>query len=275
MIGLAHDDFPELRNLLLDVPFNTLFARSVIEDRVEGQVWVDRRRAPSLAHIVHPYGMSLLLAQGRLDDLDGFAKHAIGLRRAGQALWMQVHPQRIASQLDRLFDTDRASAAATPDDSWIRRYTRTNFRFDPSRYFAAREATTRLPGDCALRPMRAEEFVLPDIGVSPAKFWKNAEQFMARGGGWCSLQGGEVAAIAFTSFRLDAQLEIGVETRLQYRGRGHAQRAACALIDACLASGLEPVWSCRKENAASFHLAESLGFDPVFDGAYYHLPAIS
>lgn len=275
MIELAPDDFPELQSLLVNVPFNTLFARSVIERTVEGEVWVDRRHAPSVAHIIHPYGMSLLLAQDDIDDLDDFAGHLIERRRAGRELWMQVHPQSLASGLDRLFDVDAAAHPTTPSDLRIRRHTRTNFRFDASRHLASRETATRAPVDIELRPMRATEFAMPDLGVSPARFWNDAEQFLAHGGGWCALQNGEVAAIAFTSFRLDARLEIGVETRLPYRGRGHARHAACALIDACLASGLEPVWSCRKENAASYRLAGALGFDPVFEGAYYHLPAMS
>lgn len=275
MIELAHYDFPQLLPRLESVPFNTLFARSVIERSVEGQVWADRRHAPAVAHIIHPYGMSLLLALDDIDDPSDFAGHVAERCRVGRELWMQVHPQRLAFPLDRLFDVDPTPDAAASDAPRISRWTRTNFRFDTSRHVVARETAPRLPAGIELCAMGAAEFAMPDLSVSPARFWNDAGQFLANGGGWCTRQDGEVTAIAFTSFRRDAQLEIGVETRLRYRGRGHARHAACALIDACLASGLEPVWSCRRENVASFRLAVSLGFDPVFDGAYYHLPAKS
>lgn len=273
MIELAPDDFPSLLPWLEHVPFNTLFARSVIERAVEGQVRVDRRHAPAVAHIIHPYGMSLLLVQDDIDDPGDVAGYVAEHCRVGRELWMQVHPQRLAFQLDRLFDIDPTPEANASDAPRVRRYTRTNFRFDASRHLAARRTAPPLPAGIELRAMHAAEFAMPDVSVSPARFWNDAWQFLAQGGGWCTIQDGEVTAIAFTSFRRNAQLEIGVETRLRYRGHGHARHAACALIDACLASGLEPVWSCRRENVASFRLAGSLGFDPVFDGAYYHLPA--
>jgi RimJ/RimL family protein N-acetyltransferase len=121
--------------------------------------------------------------------------------------------------------------------------------------------------------MGPADFALSDIGVSPHKFWRDAEQFLSRGGGWCIEHAGGVVAMAFTSFRFGAQLEIGIETRAAYRGQGLAVHAACALLDQCVTLGLEPVWSCRKENQGSYNLAKSLGFQPTIEAPYYHLPA--
>ena len=39
--------------------------------------------------------------------------------------------------------------------------------------------------------------------------------------------------------------------RRVYRGQHCAFYAACALIDQCISQGLEPIWSCRKENKGS------------------------
>lgn len=123
-----------------------------------------------------------------------------------------------------------------------------------------------------MRALRATEFALPDIDVSPHKFWTSADQFLAHGGGWCLERDGQLASMAFCSFRFDHQLEIGVETRAKYRGQHYAFYAACALIDQCISQGLEPIWSCRKENKGSYKLALALGFEATVEIPYYRLP---
>lgn len=57
MIELEPGGFQALLPALRRVPINKLFARSVLEQRVVGTVWVDRRDEPSLIHVIHPYGI--------------------------------------------------------------------------------------------------------------------------------------------------------------------------------------------------------------------------
>jgi predicted GNAT family acetyltransferase len=64
-----------------------------------------------------------------------------------------------------------------------------------------------------------------------------------------------------------------VETLPEHRGKGYALAAAAAMIHVAVASGLTPVWSCRRENVASVRLAERLGFSVSRVGLYYRLPA--
>lgn len=56
MIEIQPGGFQALLPALRRVPINTLFARSVLEQRVVGTVWVDRRDNPSLIHVAHPCG---------------------------------------------------------------------------------------------------------------------------------------------------------------------------------------------------------------------------
>ena len=58
----------------------------------------------------------------------------------------------------------------------------------------------------------------------------------------------------------------------EFRGMGLAKHAATALIDRCLAQGLQPAWSCRKLNIASLRLALALGFEPGIEVPYYRFP---
>jgi len=265
--------FDGLRTKLQCVPFNCLFARSVIEEVVDGTVWCDNEREPTFAHVIHPYGMTLLLALSANVNLAALKKHVDGCRRTSAGLWMQIHPQDLAAEIDRLLDADLEPAGPAPNGVAVQRHTRSNFLFRPERY-ASLAPMRAASHDVELRRMTAEDFASFGVSVSPRHFWRNAAQFLAHGGGWCVARNGEAVTTAFASFRMGSQLEIGVETCAEHRGRGYAKLGASALIDQCVESGIEPVWSCRKQNVASYELALALGFSPTVEGAYYHLPRV-
>lgn len=273
MIKLAPDAFHALLPALRRVPINHLFARSVLEHKVKGEVWVDRADHPSLMHIVHSYGMTLLFGDAGAIDPAVLEAHLLALGADGTDKWLQASPEALPPLLDELLDVERSAPDQPPGGARVQRYTRQNFQFNPTRYALKRNLIAP-PDDIRLRPLLATDFALADIGVSPQWFWTSADQFLANGGGWCVERDGELASMAFCSYRFDRQLEIGVETRAQYRGRRYALHAACALIDQCISQGLEPVWSCRKENQGSYRLAQSLGFEPTMEIPYYRLPAI-
>ncbi|MCX8130532.1 MAG: GNAT family N-acetyltransferase [Clostridia bacterium] len=108
--------------------------------------------------------------------------------------------------------------------------------------------------------------------VIPKHFWKDEEHFCNTGIGFSLICDGEIAATAFSAFRYENQLEIGIETSEKYRGKGFAFRACAALIDYCMENSLEPVWACRRENEGSYKLAQKLGFVPIRSIPYYRLP---
>ena len=90
--------------------------------------------------------------------------------------------------------------------------------------------------------------------------------------GFSLIANNEPVSTAFASFIHDRQLEIGIETRPEFRGQGLAQITCSALIDYCRENDFEPVWSCRLENTGSFSLAQKLGFEPTLIIPYYQLP---
>lgn len=271
MIELQPDVFSSLLPALRRLPINNLFARSVLEQRVAGAVWADRRDQPSLVHVIHPYGMTLLFGDARGTAPAALKAHLLAQGVNRSDTWLQASSKALSVALDELLDVEWAGADRQPGGPRVQRYTRSNFVFDPQRY-AVRRIQLAPHEKIAVRPLLAAEFALPDIDVSPHRFWTSADQFLAHGGGWCLEQDGVLVSMAFSSFRFDRQLEIGVETRSNYRGRNFAFYAACALIDQCIAQGLEPVWSCRKENKGSYKLALALGFEPTVELAYYRLP---
>ncbi|MFA7302082.1 MAG: GNAT family N-acetyltransferase, partial [Candidatus Shapirobacteria bacterium] len=62
--------YERLTNHLKQVRINNLFARSVIEKKISGQVYVDNFENPKTFYVVHPYGMSLLFGDSQNTDFN-------------------------------------------------------------------------------------------------------------------------------------------------------------------------------------------------------------
>lgn len=240
---------------LSDVPIFTGFARMVLEGTSPGRVWA----WDGAAHALHDYGMSLVWGAGVAKAFTEISRHLREGSYRNRPEHLQIDP--------RLADLDWDGSLG-PE---VERYTRVNFRFDEAA-FRARHAGPRLPPGWTLRAAGEAEFVRPDITVSPRPFWKSFADFVDHGGGVCAVKDGELGAIAFSATRCDDWLEIGIETLAAYRGIGLARAVAVAMIEKCLASGLTPIWACRKENTGSLHLAQGLGFVVTKELPFYKLP---
>lgn len=258
---------PALRN----VKVNVGFARAVLEDLVDGRTWVDRPTAPRAGHTLHPHGMGLVWGDDIGEIIGPLATHLrTGAYRARDE-WLQIDPRWEHLDWDGLLHAESSSKSPECEGATVQRFNRVNFHFDRAT-FLSRHGNRQAPVGCQLQPMSAREFDIPGVSVVPSAFWRDSQHFLANGGGWCIDQDGVPAAIAFSSFRFDSELEIGVETHPAHRGKGFAVAAAVAMIHAVLAAGLTPVWSCRQENAASLRLALRLGFVVSRVGPYFRLP---
>jgi len=255
VIELITDQFASCPPLT-PVPIFSGFARAVLEGYVAGQVWVDRLESPRAAYGLHGYGMSLVWGP-QVDEV--FAELGEHLRRGAyrkQDEWLQIDPRW------KHLDWDGAFAA--------QRFIRVNFRFDEL-LFRARHNGPALPKGWQIASIGEDGFALSDINVTPRAFWKDFAAFNAHGGGFCAIHDGDIGALGFSATRFDDWLEIGIETRAAYRGRGLARAVAVAMIEKCLAKCLTPVWACRKENTGSLHLAQSLGFVISAELPFYRL----
>ncbi|WP_024285591.1 GNAT family N-acetyltransferase [Cellulomonas sp. KRMCY2] len=256
----------DARRALADVDVNVGFARVVVDDLVEGELWADRPREPRAFHAVHPCGMSLVWGPDVESVVDDVVRR-IGDRAArGLGEWLQVEPSWHGLDWDRMLSavpleryvvTEGSVGPARATVGAVRR-TRLHFAFEPSA-FAARPPVGTDAGTWSLRHATEADFTWEGSTV-PGRFWPDAAAFLARGGGWVVEVDGTPAAISFCAFRVDDELEIGIETHPDYRRRGLASVAASAMIEDLLAADLTPVWSCREDNVGSLRLAHVLGF---------------
>lgn len=84
-----------------EIPYNTLFARAVLESKVPGRVFADNEEKPKTVFIAHSYGMSLLF--GDTENLEFNSSLAdYMLNTNGHRLkyeWLQVYPEKWNNKL--------------------------------------------------------------------------------------------------------------------------------------------------------------------------------
>jgi RimJ/RimL family protein N-acetyltransferase len=140
-------------------------------------------------------------------------------------------------------------------DGWVVEFSQ---RETPSKPFPP------IPEDLALRPIDLDLFdrligreMYIDIFGSP-------EDSLLNGFGLCLVRpssvGQKLLCEAFAGPIALGMIEIGVDTREDYRQRGYGTITCAALIEQCERKGYPTYWNCNKQNQASLALAHRLGF---------------
>jgi GNAT superfamily N-acetyltransferase len=273
MILLDSENYYKLKQPLKSVEINHLFARTVVEQKMDGEIYVDDLNNPSTFYVKHSYGMALLFGNTHNEffnkQLTSYLLNEESKRHAGE--WLQVFPSEWNDKLEELL-TGHFAAESTVNPSELHRIiksTRVNFRFNKSKYTSAKHT---ISPDFKLVRTDANLFGQITGTVVPRYLWRNKDEFSQNAVGFSLIYRNEPVSTAFASFIHDRQLELGIETQAQFHGKGLAQLTCSALIDYCLENNFEPVWACRLENTGSFQLAQKLGFEPVRMIPYYQLP---
>jgi RimJ/RimL family protein N-acetyltransferase len=266
--------YGQLINHLNQVEINNLFARSVIEKKTFGQVFVDNLKNPKTFYVVHPYGMSLLFGDSQnLDFNSKFLNYSLNTNKIrDKHEWMQAFPNNWDKVLSELYGNKLIKAIENSENEVsgiVELNTRINFKFNREKYLVNKKIF--LPNNCAIVQTNKKMYEEMIGNVSPYYFWNSVDDFINKGIGFSALCNSKLASIAFSAFIHDKKLELGIETIPEFRGKGFAQFACSALIDFCIENDYEPIWACRLENIGSFKLAEKLGFEVYREIPYYRL----
>lgn len=275
MILLDKDLYYKTAESLRHVAVNCLFAHSVTEKHVTGSVFVDHAETPLTFYVVHPYGMSLLFGSPDNEHFNlallDYLLNTSGIR--SKVEWLQAYPDTWNSEIAFLLGEKLIRFTNESDNDAagkVVQNTRVNFSFSRGKYFKLRNSL----GKCQhhIVPTSRELFEEMQGTVVPQYFWNSADDFCKNGIGFSMIIGDKPVSTAYSAYILDDQLELGIETSAEYRGKGFAFHTCTALIDYCIEHDYEPVWSCRLENTGSFKLAQKLGFEPIRTLPYYRLP---
>lgn len=269
---LPKEKFNSILPALKQVAINHLFAQSVLERKVDGNVIVDDIENPTSFYVIHPYGMGLIFGDsGNASFNSSLREYALNTNRTrDKHEYVQAYPPSWNTVLERLFGD--ALIPLEKNDLKIERgivelNTRVNFRFD-KKIFQANKPSN-VPDNVHIIRTDANAFKQMAGTVVPVYFWRNEQDFLENGVGFSLYYDGNLASTAYSAFIHGSQLELGIETMYEYRGKGFAERVCSALIDYCLERDLTPVWACRLANVPSFKLAIKLGFVPTLEIPYY------
>jgi hypothetical protein len=276
MILVGKENYTKLTHLLDGVNFNHLFARSVVDQTVNGRVYVDDINNPRTSYIVHNYGMSLLIGDHTNAEFSlAFRQHALNVHQNRTSHeWMQVFPDHWNNVLNVLLKDSLINAEDNKlniTKSVIERNTRVNFIFNKNAYIDSRKERINTSKKIKIFECTEDVFCKTGGSVIPSAFWNSYEDFRQKGIGYSLYYEGKLAATSFSSFLAPGKLELGIETLAEYRGKGLAEIVCAALIDHCIKRNVEPVWACRLENTGSYKLARKLGFTPSIELPYYRL----
>ncbi|MHA2278941.1 MAG: GNAT family N-acetyltransferase, partial [Candidatus Kariarchaeaceae archaeon] len=251
MKQLDIDSFDKLINPLKQVTINNLFARSVVEKRISGKVYVDNIDNPETFYVVHPYGMSLLFGDSQNMDFNNrFLDYSLNINKIrNKHEWMQAYPNDWDKVLSELYNDRMIKSAENYEDKEtgiIELNTRINFKFNRENYFSIKRNT--LPQ--GFKIVRTDRKIYKEMkgSVVPYYFWDSANDFLEYGIGYSLFFDNKLAATAYSAFIHDDKLELGIETIPEFRGKGFAKLTCSSLIDYCLENGYTPVWACRIEN---------------------------
>ena len=275
MLLLEKNRYEKVKASLTAVKINHLFALSVVENRVTGSIYVDRQENPGTFYVVHPYGMSLLFGSagnaGFNTNLLNYMLNTSGVRN--KAEWLQAFPDTWNKKLRDWLGNNLVRYGDESDNQIpgkVIENTRVNFKFNKTRYLELKKNIGH--SGFNIERVNADLFNKMQGTVVPRYFWNSADDFCKHGAGFCVVIGGQPVSLAYSAYITDKQLELGIETSEEYRGKGLALHVCFALIDYCLKNHYEPVWSCRFENTGSYILAQKLGFEPTIILPYYKLP---
>ena len=271
---LEKEDYNRLDEPLCQVTINNLFARSVVEKKVTGKVFVDDKSNPKTFYVVHPYGMTLLFGNSSNRSFnESFRQFALNNNNTRKKVeWMQAFPASWDSVLSQLFKGFMVKSADTRkkfDNKFVELNTRVNFQFNMDSYLLLPKQNH--DPDIAIVQVDRQMFRDMKGLVVPSNFWDSEEDFLKNGLGYALIYKGELASMSFSSYWFDDQFELGIETKENFRGRGFAELVCRAIIDHCIKNNYNPIWSCRLENIGSYKLAQKLAFEPTITLPYYKL----
>lgn len=274
MMLLDKSAYSKVINPLNKVNINSLFARSVVFHHVSGKIYVDDPDAPKTFYVIHPYGMSLLFGDCKNSKFnEEFRNYALNTNKSRSNFeWMQTFPREWDTVLNSLFYNCCVKSSENnegKETGIIEVNTRVNFRFNKKKYLDFRNKTNL--SDYQIVRTDSKIFREMKGTVVPMYFWNNEVDFCTKGIGYSLYYHNQLASTAFSAYVHENQLELGIETVYEFRNMGFAQIVCSAFIDYCIENNLEPVWSCRLENKASYHLAQRIGFEPSLEIPYYRL----
>ncbi|MCI0436781.1 MAG: GNAT family N-acetyltransferase [Gemmatimonadetes bacterium] len=203
------------------------------------------------------------LLRGRAFRLQGDPADSCVVRHAHLPLGVAIGQPDAALLRAALRDADRwFELLAAPEDSPAIHATLSDWRASPALLHVRAHRSTAVDADRALGSDVIVAAPAPHAlieRVPPAwRVWAAVSPAIA-----ARLAGGAIVSMCHAGAVTERWWDVGVDTLVAHRRRGHA-RACFDALEAWLSSrGLSPIWGSLEDNAESLAMAAALGFEPV------------
>lgn len=271
MFKLKLEEHGKVLPIINTIDYNHIFAEMVVLNQAQGEIFVNCISHPTTCLIIHQYGMAFLCGDTTNKLFNDQLIQYLSRKNESKPKYLLIHPLTWESVLNNLLK-ENLMELKSPDnieekDNTFIKTRRVNFTFN-------RDSIIQedIPNGFYLRKIDSDLFYQIQGSVVPQTFWKDDEAFHKHSIGFTLLHGSQVVSTCFVSYKTDQILELGIETSLDYRQKGYSLIPANALLCYCLEHHYTPLWSCRKENSASYKTAIKLGFIPLSEHPYYLIP---
>lgn len=250
MRKVNEENYPDFLGLAEVNTCNTIYPMAIAEGVQRGDIYTDDTEKHQYALFWHESGFAYLSGHPKPEDLD--AVYALMKNESGD------NPRRFVLETN-----DEPVAGFFREKEDIEMHPRYGLRLREL------QPDGDIPEGYELKEIDEELFYRIEGKVVPKNFWSSSEEFLAKGRGYCLINCGEVAAVAFSAAVSSRQVDIGIETKEAHRRKGLAVIASRKMAEYVLSIGKEPVWDCDAANAGSRATAERVGFKVVSQYVYF------
>lgn len=231
-------DTEKVRHLICSIDAPTVYPLSIAEGFQSGEIYADDTDNPKAALFWHRCGFAFaggILSDDFLSDIISMMKHP-----------SEEHRNRL------IIHSFNSSLFVFSDE--IEKKERQIFSHSGEmQHFSVPEGTE-------LCPVTGDNYHLISGRIAPPFSWESKEEFLKNGFGFCLMKNGSVLSCAFSSAVSNKEIDIGVETNEQFRGRGYGIITSSAMVNEILKMGKVPSWQCDAHNEGSKRLAYRTGF---------------
>jgi RimJ/RimL family protein N-acetyltransferase len=247
MIEISTSEFWKTAPIFQNIEHSIAIVNAVLEGNSPGRVFVDNPANPSSAFLF-PEG-TFFYIHGNETDVD-FCQSVYKL------LFENILPNAVEKEMVLFSFTAAWRQRLEPllNDKGVIPIYRKLFEFNPKKFLEYKKSQAAVPDGMRIQPIDQT------LAEKHPEYNPMIEQRSKRFG-FCLMKGEEVASECSSIFVGGGEAEIDVHTDEKYQGRGYAQLAASAFIEASLQKGLKPNWACWPEREASRSLARKLGFE--------------
>lgn len=248
---LEKDQYSIVKKLVDSAGYESVFAYSVIENNLPGQIHVDDIIDPKSALICSDHGKYLIAGDETNPNFNSSLNKFLSDKNnhikfydlyASSEKWIKVLSSSLNGQV-------------VPLTFHIYYHDKNNKELNIENNISLEHGLEVKQIDETIFEKIANEF-----DHSYKYHWTSSHEFCLKSFGFCVMKGDEVLSVAASTYTGNGYAEIDIQTRNDYYRKGLAYKLCSKFIEYCEKNKLTTLWVCDSGNEPSKSLVKKLGF---------------